>query len=102
MSAPPPQTHPYYADKPWLLDWVEGRGLYAQSDTVNLPVFPTLRPDADTVDPSALPLRRITVTRRMVIARAPYVGRPFIYMWPVGVDNLGRCLVGESRLVYLP
>lgn len=44
--------------------------------------------------------------RTMTIFRAaglaPYVGRPFVYMWDVATTDDGRWVAGPSRIEYLP
>lgn len=42
----------------------------------------------------------LVLTRERCAGPAPYVGQPFVYVWPVGVDNLGRCIAGEAQIVY--
>jgi hypothetical protein len=100
-AAPPPlEWHPYYRDQTWLLDWLDRRGRYADHEDLRLPVRlprPSLIERVDDIGPQ---LRTITMVRRRAVGAAPYVGRPFHYEWYVGVDDLGRCIAGESRIVY--
>lgn len=42
-----------------------------------------------------------TMERKKCWARAPYVGRAFVYVWDVAVDELGRCITGPARMLYL-
>lgn len=99
----PLEWHPYYRSKTWLLDWLERRGPYADHHDIRIPVIPSVRswtygPETDAVEPD---LRQLIMTRRRAHGPAPYVGRPFAYMWPIGTDNLGRHIAGEARIVYL-
>lgn len=105
MTPPPPlEWHPYYRSMTWLLDWLEGRGPYAHLADLLVPKLPRLRfsdLDPDQVVPTTAPPEPIRLTRRTARGPAPYVGRPFRYVWPAAVDQYGRCIAGESRMVYL-
>ena len=98
---PPLEWHPWYRDKTWLLDWVEGRS--GPRDHIRIPVPQRLAAgfvEVDETYPTMPNLREVIMTRRKAWGPAPYVGRPFGYAWWVGVDNLGRQIAGESRIVY--
>lgn len=104
MRPPPPlEWHPFYRNRTWLLDWLEQRGPYADLHDLLLPKLPVwaamLRSEADvaTAEPLAEPLR---LTRHRAHGPAPYVGRPFRYVWHVAVDQYGRCIAGEAHIVY--
>lgn len=103
-DAPSPlDWHPAYRDKTWLLDWLERRGPYADLDVIRLPVLPSMRrlfTVQEFPDPSHDVSRSMTMTRRKCWGPAPYVGRPFVYVWMAGVDDLGRCIASDSRIVY--
>lgn len=101
--APPGQCHPAYAGKAWIREWVNGSGPYADRNDVLIPVFPTAVWESaqDVVEAIEVPLP-LRMTRRRARGRAPYVGCPFVYMWQVGVDSLGRQVAGDSSIKYLP
>ena len=42
------------------------------------------------------------VHRFKLVAPAPYVGRPFVYVWYCAKDDLGRVMCGEAFIKYLP
>lgn len=101
----PLEWHPYYRDKTFLLDWLEGRGHLAGPE-VRLPVTPPLshliRDIGKMTYPAEdFPLPQVrTLTKRKAAGLAPYVGRPFHYEWHVATDDLGRHIAGDSRIVY--
>jgi hypothetical protein len=43
---------------------------------------------------------RAHLTMRKCWGPAPYVGRPFAYVWKVAVDDNGRAIAGEARIEY--
>jgi hypothetical protein len=99
----PGDWDPAYADRPELADWVEGRG-GADSNHVCFP-YPLRSMAAEIMsggetDPSRPAFAVRTMTKRKCAGPAPYVGRPFRYEWWVGVDNLGRAIAGDARIVY--
>lgn len=100
-EAPPPLSwHPWYRDKSHLIDWLNDPDrwdyripmprsrcdLYSAGTDATYPVEPS---------PKAMLLAK---TRAW--GPAPYVGRPFVYVWNVGTDEVGRQIAGESRIVY--
>jgi hypothetical protein len=101
--ASPLEWHPAYRSQTWLLDWLEGRGPFSHLTTIRLPLVQPLKysmaiePTEDDVF-----LRVMIMTRRRAWGRAPYVGDPFVYEWSVGIDELGRQIAGDSRIVYYP
>jgi hypothetical protein len=44
---------------------------------------------------------KILVTRRKAFGPAPYVGEPFLYVWPVWMDDFGRHIAGDTERVPL-
>lgn len=88
MPAPAPlDWHPWYRDKTWLRDWLEGPhpGPYRVPVPTPLPLWVT-----DTPAPMAELLPAMVIlTKHRVRAPAPYVGAPFHYQWAVAVDGLG-------------
>jgi hypothetical protein len=98
----PNVIHPAYAGQPNLVDWVEGRHRDDRVFQVYLPpsrhvLAKALIADKDLIDPG---FRTMTMTRYKAVAPAPYVGRPFAYLWWVGVDELGRAIAGDARIHY--
>lgn len=99
----PLEWHPAYRDETWLIDWLERRGPYGGYRHLRLPRLaqpPTYTVGADELHPDMDTLRITILTREKCWRPAPYVGRPFRYVWPVGIDQLGRCIAGEARIVY--
>ena len=97
----PNEVHPAYADKPELLDFVEGRGRFAGSD-LKIPQLtrPTVTDRPEDEYPTSIAPRAMTMTRHRCAGPAPYVGRPFRYEWWVGIDDAKRAIAGEARIVY--
>lgn len=95
----PLEWHPAYLDKPWLMDWLDRDD---KSFSIQIPIYNRRGILAywDS-DPLTLTPRIETLTKRKVGALAPYVGRPFIYVWFVATDSLGRSIAGESWIEYL-
>lgn len=95
----PLEWHPAYRDRTWLLDWLEGRhGLTNHQIVLPIKPAPTIASYLD--NPDGLGNGTVILTRHWAMGWAPYVGRPFVYMWFVAFDNLGRSIAGESRIVY--
>ena len=103
--ATPLEWHPYYRNKTHLLDWIEGRATGYDSDSIRIPIISRriyFSPEIEMETANYMPdLKVITMTRHKAIAPAPYVGRPFCYVWYVGVDNLGRQIAGDCKIVYM-
>jgi hypothetical protein len=103
---PPLEWHPWYRDRTWLLDWLNGTGRWANDLTLRVPVLPSMRSLwraalAGEPEPDPVPMpTTLTLTRYKAVGLAPYVGRPFVYRWYVARDELGREIAGESRIVY--
>lgn len=96
--ATPLEWHPWYRDKTWLLDWVQGRN----SPVIRIPVTrPLLAAFETDGSPPTLGAGVVTMERRKAAGPAPYVGRPFHYRWWVGVDNLGRQIASDAWIAYL-
>lgn len=101
-DAPSPLAwHPFYRDKPWLIDWLEGNSSLP-SDHLRIPVPSPMRlfnPEPYPTVPSAMNV--VVLTKRKAWGWAPYVGRPFVYVWPCAVDDLGRTIAGDTKIVYI-
>jgi hypothetical protein len=97
---PPLEWHPYYRDRTWLLDWLNGDGSLGGHNTLRIPVMAPIRlPTPDALYPVE-PMTSLTMTRYKAMGPAPYVGRPFVYVWWVGVDDYGRSIASDSRIAY--
>jgi hypothetical protein len=44
--------------------------------------------------------KRIVLAVKHCAGPAPYVGRPFAYLWPVVVDDLGRYVAGDATIEF--
>jgi hypothetical protein len=100
-TALPGEWHPAYEQYRNML----GRWLSDPTEPDRFMVaFPrALRFDEAFADPSFdLPsYRSFTLTRVRCFGAAPYVGRPFVYMWRAGIDELGRAVATETaEIVY--
>jgi hypothetical protein len=90
----PREWHPFYSDDPDLLDWLEDSG--------NTEVIFAADPAGWLEEsPTGDKPRRLILTKRKAWAPAPYVGRPFVYVWNCAVDDVGRWIAGEARIQYV-
>ncbi len=97
----PLEWHPAYRDRTWLIDWLEGKTAEYPADRILLPILPVLRLFERGLDPTyPQSAGTLVLTKRKAWGWAPYVGRPFVYVWYVATDDLGRSIAGESRIVY--
>jgi hypothetical protein len=95
----PLDWHPAYADKTWLLDWLGDD----QQDLLRLPVMRGRDFIAETLSSPVGPsLGSMTLTKRQASGPAPYVGRPYVYLWMTATDEVGRSIAGESKRRYDP
>lgn len=100
----PLEWHPFYRGKTFLIDWLNDDpkcGL--PLDTIRLPVARSVHARmimGDNPMEIEAPLPSIIMRKRRAAGPAPYVGRPFVYGWNIGEDDLGRCIAGESRIFY--
>lgn len=100
---PPLDCHPAYADKPWVRDWVSGKQPQYNTYQLHVPIRQSPRLEYVEADPSRPEvINRLTMQRHKAFGAAPYVGDPFVYVWWVGVDNLGRHVCSDSAIHYLP
>lgn len=95
----PLEWHPAYRDHTELLDWLEGRTGHCEVVFTNIARALHATDDPGVMD--QVPRRRI-LTRRKAWGPAPYVGEPFVYVWYCAVDELGRGIAGDARVVYIP
>jgi len=102
----PLEWHPAYADKTSLIDWLNEVGTYAKMWDIELVIAPrsTLASYTETGPPSitAPSFKTRVLHRQRCWGGAPYVGKPFVYMWNAAVDELGRGIAGESHIEYIP
>jgi hypothetical protein len=99
--APPLEWHPYYRHLTHLLDWLNEDGSFAKHDSIHVPHlrFHRIQTNKDDNDNSII--ETLTLTRRKAAGLAPYVGKPFIYEWNIGIDRYGRQIAGESHIKYI-
>jgi hypothetical protein len=100
MREPPPpgECHPAYRDYPWLRDWLNGAAFPGQHH-LRIPVMPRL----GAMMPYRLnepSVRERVLTKEKAAGLAPYVGDPFMYVWYVATDELGRSVSGDAQIHY--
>jgi hypothetical protein len=101
VVAPPLEWHPAYEDRPWLMDWLNGQGPSGRHPVIKLSMMRGLEwGHMDRHRSSSLSGTRL-LRRQQCWALAPYVGREFVYIWSVAVDELGRAIAGEAGIQYL-
>lgn len=63
-----------------------------------------LQVSSDPLELLDAPMQRGTMTLRRCSGPAPYVGRPFVYIWNVLVtdDGTNRAIGGRARIAYKP
>lgn len=98
LPAMPGETHPAYAaHRAALVHWLDtpghpyGRHMRVPFSRGLLAAWEPGPVDVTTPNPVIQ-----TLTRRTAHGPAPYVGRPFVYQWYVGEDDLGRMVAGET------
>jgi hypothetical protein len=42
----------------------------------------------------------LILTKQKAWGAAPYVGRPFVYVWKVATDQYGRSIAGDTMIVH--
>jgi hypothetical protein len=91
----PGEVHPAYAEDADLIRrWLAK----PQHDVIYLPYSSPLYADTDPA-PIAPELRKHILTLRKAAGPAPYVGCPFIYVWYVAEDELGRMVAADDSLI---
>lgn len=99
----PGEFHPAYErHRRWLLAWLnEWPGLVSPDlHDVAVPVLPKVQ-WANDDSPAVRDIQTVILTKRWACGPAPYVGRPFVYAWRVGVDKYGRMVAGDARIQYV-
>lgn len=98
---PPGACHPAYRDMTWLRDWLNGTPGYpsdrVQVSFVQRRLSPTLT--GNWAHEPAISTH--TLTKEKAAGLAPYVGDPFVYIWYVATDELGRSVAGDAKIRYL-
>lgn len=102
----PGEAHPWFASigmgPAIFADWLNDDGPFADVGAMKFTVPRQLCVLADPVDDRDTFDDVRTLTRHRVFAPAPYVGRPFVYVWNVAVDGHGRQLAGTAvRIHYI-
>src|SRR5438477_7403869 len=103
MPPMPGHCHPYYANRrDVIVDWLNGNTSYGYR--LHLPVAPVIRFTAAAEPPDLCVERPVVVLdRRRAWWPAPYVGRPYVYIWEVATDQYGRMVSGDVRdIEYVP
>lgn len=100
MNLTPPmpgETHPAYErHRAAIARWLDTpRHPYGEVMRVAFPRVSRAVWEPEPTATGLAPLAR-TLTRRKAFGPAPYVGRPFVYLWYVGEDDLGRMVAGET------
>lgn len=98
----PMEWHPFYLDKPWLMEWLDGHPPY-DPYILRLPIVhkPSTgdRGSYDIYD-TQLTDHELILTKQKAWGAAPYVGRPFVYVWKVATDQYGRSIAGDTMIVH--
>jgi hypothetical protein len=93
----PLECHPWFERyRGMIVRWLDDPQGYPAFE---VPVLPVVR-WMDDLSPTAVGLSAVMLTKKKAVGLAPYVGRPFVYLWFVGVDQYGRQVAGNSRIVY--
>jgi hypothetical protein len=101
MREPPPpgECHPAYQDKPWARDWLNGAAFPGQHH-LRIPVMTRLSFDLTGGSANEPSVRERVLTKEKAAGLAPYVGNPFMYVWYVATDELGRSVSGDTQIHY--
>lgn len=102
----PGECHPDFERagvREWLAVGDYSRGCFRVMDQLNFDAVPT-KMVGDSGDEFSWGVRAevVALELRWVVARAPYVGRPCHYRWPVLVAPDGRAVGGDTERVYDP
>lgn len=88
----PGEWHPAWESyRTFLTKWLQGQGTCGK--------YPVIRLPAGTNTPWT---GYRTLEKHKAGGPAPYVGKPFMYTWIVGIDDLGRAVATEAEIRYLP
>lgn len=104
MTTPPPaplEWHPAYRGQTWLIDWLNWLNGTGPWD-IRLPVPRVLKVSDFNGCLAAPDLQVRILQKRRCVGLAAYVGTPYVWEWFAGIDDLGRCIAGDSHPVYMP
>jgi hypothetical protein len=96
---PPGECHPAYQDKLWVRDWLNGAAFPRQT-RMQIPVMPRLSLDLTGGSANEPDLPVHTLIKEKAAGMAPYVGDPFMYVWYIATDELGRSVSGDAQIHY--
>lgn len=98
----PLEWHPWFRGKAYLVDWLHDKAHpFGRNIRLPVPRPPRFCGIDEDVKPAELALNCVTLTKREAYGNAPYVGEPFVYVWPVATDEYGRSIAGEARIQHL-
>lgn len=103
MREPPPpgECHPAYQDMmSWLRDWLNGSPRYPP-DRVQVPFTQRLNLTLTGSSAHEPAISTHILIKEKAAGLAPYVGDPFVYIWYVATDELGRSVAGDAKIRYL-
>ena len=95
----PLEWHPWYWDKTYLLDWLNGPDWHYRvpvPPVARLNFAPEWPPSPRYPDDNV-----ITLTKQKAWGLAPFVGQPFAYTWNYATDQYGRSIAGDSSIHHL-
>jgi len=96
----PLEWHPAYREweRTGLIHWINEHDNYQYRIHVPFP----LRVNSWVNNPSEVDQwTELVLTKHKAYGWAPYVGKPFIYVWYVAIDQFNRWISGESWIEYL-
>ncbi len=87
-----------------VIDWINNKGPFVGMYEFRVPVMPVvhlsfLTADVTRAEPGYKVLR---LQKSKAWGVAPYVGRPFVYMWHMATDDYGRHVCSDAWIHYLP
>lgn len=91
IPPPPGYRHPAFEHMTWLDDWLKEP--YRPYIGIVMNRSPAYVEDVECTD--------VLMKKSTAMGLAPYVGRPFVYVWTVGTDQFGREVAGDARIQYM-
>lgn len=99
MDTPTPlECHPYYRGSNY--DHLK-RMLFDDLRPTNVKFPVSHRPNPTIEVDTTISLQRLVLTKRKVLGLAPFVGKPFVYIWYVATDQYGRSIASDSHIHYI-
>lgn len=102
----PGEVHPAYEGNRFVIEWALGHQLGMDQWHLVIPVPSRPRwPAPGQLAPTeadVTSLRTHIMTRRQAWALAPFVGDPFVYLWDICTDELGRGIGGFTKIQHIP